>query len=686
MQFPDGKNPDDKIDSDKSEPSWLKKYYERGFRVIFYQSKQKGPSGQEAVGWPDRSDKLEDWKPGSNVGVFTGHEISPGKFLVDIDFDWEPGLPLAKRILPKTGFGFGRESRIVSHSIYTSSAPIPSVSFDNIDGKPFVELRGTKTDGTAGLQTMFPPSIHPSGETLALRMDGDIGHSEDILRLTTLYAISCMLFTNLGPGGFGHDTRLAVAGFLLQEGLTPDETRLLCESIAAVTGNSVPDMKTVLDSTIARFKTGQPIAGKGNLLKIFGDDGKRILARIGEWLGSKEFKEHKGKIIDTDQDNVRLALEKMDINLSFDLFSQKAMISYPGIPYGALGDTAVRKAWFEIDQKFHFRPPIQFFRDAIQYFAEDNPFHPVLDYFTGLVWDGVPRVDEWLIKTGGAADTPYVRAVSSIMLIAVCRRVTQPGCKYDEMVILESGEQGLLKSSALRALCPNEKWFSDDLPLNVDAKQMVERTLGKLMIEASDLSGMNASQVEHLKAMLSRQVDGPVRLAYGHLPVEQPRQFIIIGTTNSYTYLTDSTGNRRFWPIRVKKFDVAWIKENRDQLWAEAYAREQTGETIRLDPALYGHAALQQERRRAEDPWEVKLSETFSEDVKWRLTPDEVWAPLGISVDRRDSRSNDRVLKAMHKLGFKRLAVRNADNKVVKGFARDVVEGQMDLDRRTNDE
>ena len=190
---------------------------------------------------------------------------------------------------------------------------------------------------------------------------------------------------------------------------------------------------------------------------------------------------------------------------------------------------------------------------------------------------------------------------------------------------------------------------------------------------------MHPSQIEHLKGMLSRQTDGPVRLAYGRLPIEQPRQFIIVGTTNSYTYLTDSTGNRRFWPIRIKQFDIPWIKENRDQIWAEAAAREASGESIRLDPKLYKHASMQQEKRRAEDPWEVKLEEVFDREHKWRLTPDEVWAPLGISIDRRDPRANDRVLKAMHRLGFRRTAVRDSEGKVIKGFGREVEEGQYVL-------
>lgn len=665
-------------------PEWLKKYYERGFRLVFYGAKKKGPEGQEAVGWTDRADKIEDYRPSRNVGVFLGTEIKPGKFLHDIDFDWADGLPMAKRIFPPTGFGFGRATRTISHCFYTTPEPIPLTVFKNIDDKGFVELRGTKADGSIGLQTMVPPSIHPNGETLALRMDEEIGHVENLPRLVTLYAVACILYSHLGHRGLLHDNRLAVAGFLLTEGLTPEETTMVGEAVAEASGNNVADMALVVKTTQQRFKAGEHVFGKNALIKAIGDDGKKVVARIKEWLGGSDFIEDKnGRVIANHQENVKRAIEKLEVQLSFDVFAQKPLIDYPGINghayRGALVDAVVTQMWLEIDEKYHFRPAKDFFYDVTSNVANRNKFHPVLDYLRGLKWDQTPRLDEWLIRSGGAADTEYVRAISSIMLMAAVRRVTQPGCKYDEMVVLESATQGLQKSTALRMLCPNDRWFSDDLPLNVDAKQIVERTLGKWIIEASDLSGMHASQVEHLKGMLSRQSDGPVRLAYGRLPVEQPRQFIIVGTTNSYTYLTDSTGNRRFWPIRIKVFDITYLKANKDQIWAEAFAREQAGASIRLDPKLYSHASLQQERRRAEDPWEVKLAEVFTRDKKWRLTPDEVWAPLGISIDRRDARSNDRVLKAMHHLGFIRKSVRADDGKVVKGFVRDIEEGQFDL-------
>jgi predicted P-loop ATPase len=204
----------------------------------------------------------------------------------------------------------------------------------------------------------------------------------------------------------------------------------------------------------------------------------------------------------------------------------------------------------------------------------------------------------------------------------------------------------------------NDNWFSDDLPLNVDAKQVIERTSGKWIIEAQELSGMHKSQAEHLKSMLSRQVDGPVRMAYARLPLEQPRQFIIIGTTNSSEYLSDSTGNRRYWPVRIEMFNLDLIAKWRDQWWAEAAFYESQGESIRLNPQLYGDAEIEQESRRAADPWEMRIKAAWDDDSH-RITPNEIWLLLNVPIERQSHREEGRIAAIMKRCGFKRGTVRD---------------------------
>jgi predicted P-loop ATPase len=130
-----------------------------------------------------------------------------------------------------------------------------------------------------------------------------------------------------------------------------------------------------------------------------------------------------------------------------------------------------------------------------------------------------------------------------------------------------------------------DEWFCDDLPMSANGKQVIEQTVGKWIVEVAELSGMRKTEIEHLKALLSRQTDR-ARPAYGRLPTEKRREFILIGTTNDDKYYKDLTGNRRFWPVKAPKFDLPALRRDRDQLWAEAALREAAGESTRLDPTL----------------------------------------------------------------------------------------------------
>ena len=125
------------------------------------------------------------------------------------------------------------------------------------------------------------------------------------------------------------------------------------------------------------------------------------------------------------------------------------------------------------------------------------------------------------------------------------------------------------------------------MPLNVDSKEVIERTAGKWIVEASDLQGYVKRDVDHLTSFLSRQTDGPVRLAYARESTERDRHFIIAGTTNPEQFLgKDKTGNRRFWPVPVKRFDTLALRAVRDQLWAGGNRGGDESESIRLDPSL----------------------------------------------------------------------------------------------------
>jgi hypothetical protein len=371
--------------------------------------------------------------------------------------------------------------------------------------------------------------------------------------------------------------------------------------------------------------------------------------------------------------NVRVALVKLGIELSYDSFAGRVLIE--GLDdFDKLDDAAAVRIWLTIDRRFSLRVTKTLVFDVLLDVAQINAFHPVRDYLAGLKWDGEPRLDRWLTIYGGAVDNKYTNAVGALPLIAAVRRVRQPGVKFDEMLVLEHPVQGVsMRSSGLAIMAVRDEWFSDDLPLNVETKEFIERTRGRWIIEAGELAGLRKADVNHLKGLLSRRIDR-ARLAYGRLETECPRQCVIIATTNAQLYLRDLTGNRRMWAVRVDRFDIEKLAADRDQIWAEAAHREATGASIRLDSSLWPVAEREQAQRLIDDPYsETLLSELGDGFDQSKISSEAVWVILDVKPGARTQELNCRMGDAMRRAGWKRANAANQvriDGKKVAGYTR----------------
>ena len=228
-------------------------------------------------------------------------------------------------------------------------------------------------------------------------------------------------------------------------------------------------------------------------------------------------------------------------------------------------------------------------RDAVTVVAGENGYHPVQAYLEALpAWDGTPRLDTLLVDTLGAADTPYVRAVTRKTLVAAVARVMEPGVKFDTALIL-CGGQGIGKSTLVQRLAG--PWFTDGLTLtDMRDKTAAEKLRGHWLVEIAELAGMRKAELEAVKSFLSRTSDD-YRPAYGTVVEHYRRQCVFIGTTNAVDgFLQDATGNRRFWPVPCRGGGAAppWTltEDHITQIWAEALAAYQAGEPLHLTGAV----------------------------------------------------------------------------------------------------
>ena len=253
--------------------------------------------------------------------------------------------------------------------------------------------------------------------------------------------------------------------------------------------------------------------------------------------------------------------------------------------------------------------------DAMLSVASENPFNRLQDYLSGLQWDGMPRIDTWLIIHLGAKDKPFVRTVSRKFLISAIARAMKPGCKVDTMLVLE-GEQGIGKSQTLQALA--KPWVLEELS-DMKSKDCKQEIQGQWFVEVSELDAMRRNEIETVKAFITKQVD-TFRQSYGRFSKEHPRQCVLIGTTNSDTYLRDHTGNRRFWPVRCGKVDLEALKRDRDQLWAEALSAYQGDEQWWLEGEEAVLAREEQAERFEHDMWQDTVNEWLDNTTKPRVT------------------------------------------------------------------
>ncbi|APA84338.1 PriCT-2 domain-containing protein [Paraburkholderia sprentiae WSM5005] len=284
--------------------------------------------------------------------------------------------------------------------------------------------------------------------------------------------------------------------------------------------------------------------------------------------------------------------------------------------------------------------------------AEENAFHPVCRYLDGLRWDGVHRVDGWLVTHCGADDSDYAREVSRVLLLSLVARVRFPGCKQDVMPILE-GAQGIGKSASLATL--GGEWYSDATP-NLDSlRDAGEAVDGVWLLENAEITALRRHELESQKAFLSRTVDA-FRPAYGRVYVSQPRQFVMVGTTNrTADYLTDETGSRRFLPVRVGRCNVEATLHDRDQLFAEADSRIAAGEHWWIeDGVLLAAAAREASERTPDNPWLARVSEYVKRDyVPYEKRPAVIFeAFTDHAYENRNSRDGQLIGEALRSLGY----------------------------------
>jgi predicted P-loop ATPase len=297
---------------------------------------------------------------------------------------------------------------------------------------------------------------------------------------------------------------------------------------------------------------------------------------------------------------------------------------------------------------------------AIASVAEKNGFHPARDYFDALVWDGKERLCNWLSYYMGAEDDAlkYLSFIGTKWLTAAVKRVYKPGCKFDHVLVME-GRQGKGKSTALEYMATfgdeEEAYFTDNIKISdIQNKDTILLLQGSIIAELAELAGFNKKDDEEIKGWVTLKVDR-CRKPYDRTITVFPRQFVLAATTNSYDYLKDPTGNRRYWPFKSSSVDLDAIKRDRQQLWAEAVHWYKSGLYIGPTEEEMALAETAQEKRRTIDTWEddvLRAAKKLNTGTFKGFSTTHVFEELNIAFKDRDYKATRRITAILQQAGY----------------------------------
>lgn len=295
--------------------------------------------------------------------------------------------------------------------------------------------------------------------------------------------------------------------------------------------------------------------------------------------------------------------------------------------------------------------------------ARRYAYDPLKTYLNRALWDGVDRMTDWLVTYCGAIadedNREFLHKVGRRWLIALVARGLDPGCKVDNVLVLE-GKGGMGKSMVFEIL--GGEWFCDTaISLgDKDSRMMAGRYW---LCELAEIVAFKKNDHNQLKSFFSSRIDR-FRPPYGSAIEESPRRCIWVGTTNDESYLGDETGNRKYWTVACQYTAAAlgMLRQDRDQLLAQAVAAYRAGERWHFTYEEIDVTEKESEKRMLETPAKLKVQAWWygmnENDRRGRFS---VVTTLDVFEEAFDSsvvhvRDGDlqRIGHALKKLGFVR--------------------------------
>ncbi|BAU12512.1 hypothetical protein LEP3755_30420 [Leptolyngbya sp. NIES-3755] len=356
-------------------------------------------------------------------------------------------------------------------------------------------------------------------------------------------------------------------------------------------------------------------------------------------------------------------IKRFGKNLRFNTLKKQVELDSKPFPIG------IAKTQLNIEKNFQAKSGKAEFEEIFVIAAKRNSYSPIVEYLDRVsseYGNSTNVLNGFTERYFGQTELIY-NSMLTRSLVAAVARAYNPGCKVDTALILQ-GKQGARKSTFFKILAGGDQYFDDSLG-NVGDKDEKLKLHRVWFVEWAELETVfRRKDVASTKAFLSSSTDF-VRPPYGRDTEEMSRASVIVGTTNQEEFLSDSTGNRRFWVIPVlKDIDTDLLQKERNRIWAAAVALYKAGQQYWLTDLEEVAASGIAEQFQTSDPWTEPVL-NYATDQDFITTKEILDRPLQIEVSKQDKASQMRVAEILKKAGWLK-GTKRVDGRLTKCWCK----------------
>jgi putative DNA primase/helicase len=272
-----------------------------------------------------------------------------------------------------------------------------------------------------------------------------------------------------------------------------------------------------------------------------------------------------GRFLNT-KDNVNGVLKTHEVDVRYNVIKKRMEIEIPNMKF--IADMKEEASLIEIEDRcINMGIPHTKVRDYLKVLAKE--YNPVKEWIDSIPWDGNDRMPAFLESLVTQESNQLKEMLMRKWLIScVAAAYEVNGVELEGILVLQ-GAQGLGKTLWFKRLCDyNKGWLLEGATLNPSDKDSVKRAVSHWIVELGEIeSTFKKSDIDQLKAFVTSKTD-ELRLPYDRAFTTYQRRTAFYASVNAREFLTDTSGNRRFWVLAVKDIDVNHGVDMQ-QLWAQ---------------------------------------------------------------------------------------------------------------------